>query len=49
MSAHNIIDVEGLPWWSSVKNLPCNAGDVDLISDWGTKTPLASEQPSERK
>ena len=29
-----------------VKDLPCNAGDVGLISGRGTKTPQASEQLS---
>ena len=26
-----------------VKNLPCNAGDTGLISDWGTKIPHAMQ------
>ena len=27
-----------------VKKLPCNAEDVDLIPDWGTKIPHVVEQ-----
>ena len=27
-----------------VKNLPCNAGNRDLIPGWGTKIPHAEEQ-----
>ena len=27
-----------------VKNTPCNARDTDLIPDWGTKIPHATQQ-----
>ena len=29
-----------------VKNLPCNTGDADLISDWKTKIPRVTGQLS---
>ena len=32
----------GLPWWSSSKNKPSNAGDTGSIPCWGTKTPYAA-------
>ena len=36
-------DVPGSP---GVKNLPCNAGEMGSITDWGTKTPhTAGQEP----
>ena len=35
-----------LPCGPVVKNLPCNAGDMGLTPDWGTKIPHFSEQLS---
>ena len=35
----------GLPWWPSGWELPCSAGDVDLIPGWGTRIPHA--EPTE--
>ena len=34
---------KGLPWSLRVKNLPCNAGDIGSIPDWGTKIQHAME------
>ena len=36
--------MEDFPGGPVVKNLPCNAGDADLISDQGTKIPCAAGQ-----
>ena len=37
---------QGLPWWSSGKNLPVNAGDTSSIPGLGTKMPHAMGQIS---
>ena len=37
---------EYFPGGPIVKNLPCNAGDTDLIPGWGTKSTHATEQLS---
>ena len=39
---------EGLPWWSSGKELPSNAGDAGLIPGQGTKIPHTTGQLSPR-
>ena len=39
-----IQEIRGLLWWSVVKNLPSNEGDVGLISSQGSKIPHAVEQ-----
>ena len=37
-----IQEIRVLLWWSVVKNLPSNEGDVGLISSQGSKIPHAS-------
>ena len=39
-------DYLGLPWWSSGKESPSNAGDMGSIPGWGTKSPHATGQLS---
>ena len=40
-----IQEIRGLLWWfSGVKNLPSNEGDMGLISSQGSKIPHASGQ-----
>ena len=36
--------LEGLPWWSVIKNLPSIAGDVGSIPRQGAKIPRATRQ-----
>ena len=40
------INIVGLPWWSSGKESPSNAGDTGSIPGWGTKIPHAMGQLS---
>ena len=37
---------QGFPWWSSYKNLPCNAGDVGSVPGLGTR--ISCEKKKER-
>ena len=41
-----LIEKQGLPWWSSVRNPPCNAGDIGLVPGWGAMIPHAMRQLS---
>ena len=41
-------EIQNLPGGSVVKSLLSNAQDVDLIPDWGTKIPRATQQLSPR-
>ena len=42
-----IQEIRGLLWWfSGVKNLPSNEGDVGSSPGWGTKIPHAAGQLS---
>ena len=34
----------GLPGGPVIKNLPCNAGNEDLIPSWGVKFPHAATE-----
>lgn len=36
--------LHGLPWWSAVKNSPCNAEDMEVIPGGRTKIPRATAQ-----
>ena len=43
------IQSEGLPWWSSGKTLPSNAGGVGLIPGQGAKIPHAARPKTKNK